>query len=84
MWWKHLTKNKAVDAEAREMMSLLGTGAYDAAHEAARRARAKDKARARHYAHVALRIVELTGGEIGADASRNAEADVRPRIVSRL
>ena len=82
MWWKHLIKNGEVEVEARRMISLLGSGAYEAAYETARRLRSKDKVRARYYAGVALRIAELTSQETGVDP--RADKDVRPRIVSRL
>jgi hypothetical protein len=58
--WKILTRKKSVDIEARQMISLLGAGAFEAAQKEAKLARRKDRARARHMTYVAMRIAELS------------------------
>ena len=81
MWWKSLTRSKAVEADARKLIELLGAQAYESARDAARRSRSKDKLRAKHFSRVALRIAELTGREIGVDtATRMVERIKVPRI----
>jgi hypothetical protein len=70
MLWKTLTRTKAVDMEARQMMSLLGAGAFEAAQKEAKLARRKDRARARHMTYVGMRIAELS-----------KEQECGPRIV---
>ena len=83
MWWKRLT-NKAVEMEARQMVSLLGDQAYESAREEARRLRGKDRARSKTLSLVALRIAELTGREVGLDTATRMAEGSGPRIVDRI
>lgn len=81
MWWKRLTRSKKVEADAQRLLRLLGNNAYDNAREAARRARGKDKDRARHFNAVALRLAELTGREIGLDTATRMSSRAAPRLA---
>ena len=64
-WRRHL-RTKALDNEAATFIEIHGEQAYSLARKAARVARdKKDHKQARHYAHLALLIADLTGREIG-------------------
>ena len=74
-WWKRLSRGDAVENDAAQFRVTHGDQAYEVARKAARLARNKrDHRQARHYAHVALRIAELTKREVGLDtATRMAD-----------
>ena len=64
-WRRHL-RTKALDNEATTFIEIHGEQAYSIARKEARLARdKKDHKRARHYAHLALLIADITGREIG-------------------
>jgi hypothetical protein len=69
LWWKRFS-NTLLDSEASQFLQEHGDQAYEVARKAARSARNKRQhQQARHYAHLALRISEMTGREVGLDAA---------------
>jgi hypothetical protein len=64
-WRKHL-RTKALDNAAIIFIEIHGAEAYSIARKQARLARdKKDHKRARHFAHLALLIADLTEREVG-------------------
>jgi hypothetical protein len=69
-WWKRLNKT-LLDSEAAQFLQEHGNRASELVKRAARIARNRDQHRqARHYAHLALRISELSEQKLSKSLTR--------------